>query len=72
MVRSHLDIFQESTSRYHSATLFRLPHLSEGRVESWTTITYRQFRLDVENYARHWTRALRADGVLPGSVVGLW
>ncbi|TFK18941.1 acetyl-CoA synthetase-like protein [Coprinopsis marcescibilis] len=74
MVRSHLDVFQESTSRYHSAPLFRLPHISPstGKVDSWGTISYQEFRHDVELYARHWMCTLGHDGVQQGSVVGLW
>ncbi|KAG2005545.1 hypothetical protein CC2G_001941 [Coprinopsis cinerea AmutBmut pab1-1] len=74
MVRSHLDVFQESTSRYSSATLFRLPQVcpSTGSVLAWKPVTYEQFRLDVEAYARYWTRILRTDGVPKRSVVGLW
>jgi hypothetical protein len=43
-----------------------------SQVSEWTTITYAQFHQDVELYARYWSSVLSADGVAPGSVIGLW
>ena len=43
-----------------------------SQISEWTTITYTQFYQDVELYARYWTSVLSADGVGPGSIVGLW
>ena len=43
-----------------------------SQISEWATITYTQFYQDVELYARYWTSVLSADGVGPGSIVGLW
>jgi len=40
--------------------------------QDWHSITYRQFRIDVELFAQHWSRTLAQSGVALGSVVGLW
>ena len=60
---------------YAGRAAFRVPKLaSDGseEVESWTTITYSQFKSDVETYASYWASTLAADGLAPRSVVGLW
>ena len=43
-----------------------------SQISEWATITYAQFYQDVELYARYWTSVLSADGVAPGSIIGLW
>ena len=43
-----------------------------SQISEWATITYTQFHQDVELYARYWTSVLSADGVAPGSIIGLW
>ena len=43
-----------------------------SKVSEWAPITYTQFYQDVELYARYWTSVLSADGVAPGSIIGLW
>ena len=43
-----------------------------SQISEWATITYAQFHQDVELHARYWTSALSADGIAPGSIVGLW
>jgi len=74
MMKSHLEVFQSSVSRFASAPLFRIPEVdpSTGNVLEWSTITYQQFQDDVELYARHWSRVLRCSGIPRGSVIGLW
>ncbi|KAG6828193.1 hypothetical protein H0H92_008812 [Tricholoma furcatifolium] len=74
MLRTHLTVLESSASLYPSAPIFKLPCLdsASGRVNSWTPVSYLEFWRDVELYARHWRRVLTLDGVLPGSVVGLW
>ena len=43
-----------------------------SQISEWATITYAQFYQDVQLYARYWTSVLSADGVAPGSIIGLW
>ena len=43
-----------------------------SQISEWATITYAQFYQDVGCYARYWTSVLSADGVTPGSIIGLW
>jgi len=43
-----------------------------SQISEWATITYAQFYQDVQLYARYWSSILSADGVSPGSIVGLW
>ena len=43
-----------------------------SQISEWTTITYAQFYQEVQLYARYWTSILSADGVAPGSIIGLW
>ncbi|KAH7931106.1 acetyl-CoA synthetase-like protein [Leucogyrophana mollusca] len=71
---SHLTVLSQSASLYSSAPVFRVPRSdpSTSQVQDWFSITYRQFKHDVELTARYWRRVLRGDGVSEGSVVGLW
>lgn len=43
-----------------------------SQISEWATTTYAQFHQDVELYARYWTSVLSADGIAPGSIIGLW
>jgi len=43
-----------------------------SQISEWATITHTQFYRDVELYARYWTSVLSADGITPGSIIGLW
>ena len=43
-----------------------------SQISEWAATTYAQFYQDVELYARYWTSVLSADGITPGSIVGLW
>lgn len=43
-----------------------------GQVHDWSSITYSQFKHDVEFTARYWHHILESDGVPEHSVVGLW
>ena len=43
-----------------------------SQISEWATISYAQFYQDVELYARYWSSVLSADGVAPGSIIGLW
>ncbi|KAI0286989.1 acetyl-CoA synthetase-like protein [Russula aff. rugulosa BPL654] len=72
--RSHLSVLQTSASRFASLPAFHVPRtLSEsGDVASWEPISYTQFLLDVELFARHWAHVLTLDGIPQQSVIGMW
>lgn len=73
--RTHLAVLEETASSYPSYPAFKVPQLaspgSEDVVE-WSSITYSQFKSDIETYATYWARTLAADGLQPRAVVGLW
>jgi hypothetical protein len=73
-LRSHLSVLQTSASRFASSPAFYVPRaLSEsGDVAAWEPVSYTQFLLDVELFARHWARVLALDGIPPRSVIGMW
>ena len=71
--KTHLTVLEQSAALYSSASAFRLPRLSsDGSVDEWLSISYRQFHLDVERFARHWHSVFSARGLRPRSIVGLW
>ncbi len=71
---SHLSVLHSSASRFTSLPAFYVPQtLSEsGDVASWEPISYMQFLLDVELFARHWAHVLKLDGIPQRSVIGMW
>ncbi|KAG1761936.1 hypothetical protein EDD22DRAFT_980000 [Suillus occidentalis] len=71
---SHLTVLEHSASSYPDAPVFRVPRsdLLTGQVHDWSSITYSQFKHDVEFTARYWRQVLESDGVSENSVVGLW
>ncbi|KAG1833916.1 hypothetical protein EV424DRAFT_855731 [Suillus variegatus] len=71
---SHLTVLEHSASSYPDAPVFRVPRsdLSTGQVHDWSSITYSQFKDDVEFTARYWRHILESDGVPEHSVIGLW
>lgn len=72
--QSHLSILESSAKSYPTRPAFRTPVVNEetSQISEWATVTYAQFHQGVELYARYWTSILSADGIAPGSVVGLW
>jgi hypothetical protein len=73
MLSSHLTILEASAKLYTTSPAFKIPILNAaGSVRDWMSISYQQFLLDVERFARHWARVLRSKGVPQQSVVGLW
>ncbi|KAJ6519934.1 hypothetical protein C8R45DRAFT_809224 [Mycena sanguinolenta] len=74
MLRTHLTVLAASASRYPLSPVFKLPRSDSqsSHGQDWYSITYRQFYMDVELFARHWSRTLAESGVPLGSVVGLW
>ncbi|KAJ7837503.1 hypothetical protein B0H14DRAFT_3702172 [Mycena olivaceomarginata] len=74
MLRTHLTVLETSASRYPLSPVFKLPRSDSqsSHGQDWYSITYRQFYMDVELFARHWSRTLAESKVALGSVVGLW
>ncbi|KAJ3570247.1 hypothetical protein NP233_g4524 [Leucocoprinus birnbaumii] len=74
MVSSHLKILEQYSSRYSQSPAFRTPVLNRetGEIQTWRSISYRQFQQDVERFARYWLYKLSSDDVPPKSVVGMW
>ena len=72
--QSHLSVLESSAKSYPTRPAFRIPVVNKEtlQISEWATTTYAQFHQDVELYARYWTSVLSADGIAPGSVVGLW
>jgi hypothetical protein len=73
-LKSHLSVLQTSASRFASSPAFYVPQtVSEsGDVASWEPVTYSQFLLDVELFAKHWGHVLTLDGIPRRSVIGMW
>ncbi|KAJ7038080.1 hypothetical protein C8F04DRAFT_1325965 [Mycena alexandri] len=74
MLRTHLTVLETSACRYPLSPVFKLPRSDSqsSHGQDWYSITYRQFHIDVELFARHWSRTLTESGIALGSVVGLW
>ncbi|KAK0465197.1 uncharacterized protein EV420DRAFT_1262611 [Desarmillaria tabescens] len=74
MSSTHLSVLEASASRFSSRPVFRTPRVdpTTSRIIEWQSITYRQFLLDVESFARHWSMTLGRDGIPQRSVIGLW
>jgi acyl-CoA synthetase (AMP-forming)/AMP-acid ligase II len=72
--QTHLTVLQHGASSYPDALAFRVPQSdpSTDQVHDWSSISYRQFKDDVELIARYWRQMLKSDGVPEYSVVGLW
>lgn len=72
--QSHLSILESSARLYPTRPAFRIPIVNKetSQISEWATTTYAQFYQDIELYARYWTSVLSADGVAPGSIIGLW
>ncbi|EGN97003.1 hypothetical protein SERLA73DRAFT_111801 [Serpula lacrymans var. lacrymans S7.3] len=70
---SHLTVLEQAATLYPSSPAFRVPRSDPThQVQDWASISYKQFREDVECFARHWSVILKSDGIPAGSVVGLW
>ncbi|VDB99778.1 unnamed protein product [Peniophora sp. CBMAI 1063] len=70
---THLTVLERSAALYKDTSAFQLPVIDpSGQVSNWTPVSYARFQLDVDDFARYWLRVLKADGVAPRSVVGLW
>lgn len=73
-LQSHISVLESSARSYPTRPAFRTPVVDKetSQISEWATITYAHLHKDVELYARYWTSILTADGIAPGSTVGLW
>ena len=72
---THLTILEQAASAYPTRPVFKLPKLVANeveQVEEWQSISYAQFKADVEAYATHWSHTLHADGLPSRAIVGVW
>ncbi|KAG8219899.1 hypothetical protein J3R82DRAFT_894 [Butyriboletus roseoflavus] len=71
---SHLTILEQSSTLYPSAPAFMVPRSdpTTGQVHDWLSISYPQFKEDVEYTARYYRRMFKSAGIVDNSVVGLW
>lgn len=74
MFRTHLSVLDSSAACFSSSPVFKLPLLDAqtNQLSDWTTITYQQFRDDVERSSAYWAKELRRDAIPQRSVIGLW
>lgn len=72
--QSHLTVLASSAAEFPTSIAFRTPVLdpASNDVKEWGSVTYQQFKDDVDFMSRYWTRELKGDAVPRGSVVGLW
>lgn len=72
--RTYLDILEDSAIQYSERPVFQLAVPSTGlpEVREWRSVTYAQFKRDVETYAKFWARQLASRCVPQRSVIGLW
>lgn len=72
--KTPLTVLENSAATHRTTPVFRLPSVvaESGAVEEWQTITYEQFRSDVERFARYWLSTLNARHVDAEAVVGIW
>lgn len=72
--RTHITILQQIAAQHPAANAFQVPEFDPhtNQVLRWHPVTYSRFFQDVELFAKHWTRKLTSQGVLPRSVVGVW
>lgn len=74
-LRTHLAALDATASLYPSRPVFKVPRLASpgsDEIEEWSSISYSQFKSDVDLYAKYWARTLAADGLPPRTTVGLW
>ncbi|KAJ7573866.1 acetyl-CoA synthetase-like protein [Mycena floridula] len=62
----------EALEKYSSRSLMKLLSNAPSDPPSWSTITYADFRRDLEKSAAHWTKTLTEKKIQQKSVVGVW
>lgn len=73
-LQCHLSVLESSARSHPTRPAFRQPVVEKetSRILEWNTVTYAEFFHHVELYSRYWTSVLSADGIAPGSIIGLW
>lgn len=73
-LQSHLSVLESSARSHPTRPAFRQPVVDKetSRILEWNTVTYAEFSHHVELYSRYWSSVLSADGIAPGSIIGLW
>lgn len=71
---THLTALEAAASKYASRPAFKVPRIDPqtGGVQEWESISYAQFKNDVELFAKYWAHTLGAQGLPERSVVGVW
>lgn len=74
MHSTHLAIVESSATLYANRAAFRIPSVDSttNALLEWNTITFAQFKLDIESYARYWKSTFESRNVEKNSVIGLW
>ena len=71
--KTHLSALADCAAEHPDLPILKLPvYDAEDNLRAWAPISYLQFQEDVNHFAAHLAQKLRADGVAPRSVVGLW
>jgi acyl-coenzyme A synthetase/AMP-(fatty) acid ligase len=72
--KTHLNLIEDVVNRKPQAVAFKLPrlHPDTGKIDEWTSVSYQQFRDDINVQASYWIQSLKAKNIAPGSVVTLW
>lgn len=71
MFENHLTILYDTTSKFPQRPAFHIAKDSGSEIR-WDTKTYREFLLDIEGTACHWSMKLASAGLPQGSIIGLW
>jgi hypothetical protein len=73
-LKTHLSALDAAASEYAAYPAFKLPRIDPqtGLVLEWESISFAQFKIDVELFAKYWSHTLRAQGLPERSVVGIW
>ncbi|KAI1784535.1 acetyl-CoA synthetase-like protein [Ganoderma leucocontextum] len=72
-LKTHLQALEDCTAANPSLPIYKLPvYDNEGSLRIWLSVSFSQFKSDVEHFAAYLSQRLQADGVPPRSVIGLW
>lgn len=74
LYRTHITILKQIAASHPDTNAFQVPEFDphSSQILEWHPITYSRFFADVELFAQYWTQKLSAQGIQPGSVVGVW
>lgn len=71
-MKTHLTLLESASHQFADLPAFKLPNRDPhtNALLGWRTISYAQFRRDVERAAKYWIHVL--SGIPLRSAVGLW